>query len=198
MSKETLIHRVLADPRIDVYECGRRDIQAGVIDRRVLATLEFLATSGFEPTVTSLRCGHSHLTKSGRVSYHSSGNAVDIAKVNGIPVLGNQGEDSITDSAVRKLLTLQGAMKPSEIITLMTYEGTDNTYAMADHADHIHVGFRPIEDTELPSQYEALLEPSQWNRLIDRLNQIENPIVSASPSKYSIAAGEPGDGHSHD
>ena len=31
----------------------------GQIDRRVLATLEFLAASGFKPTVTSLKCGHS-------------------------------------------------------------------------------------------------------------------------------------------
>ena len=28
-SKETLARRVLADPRVEVYECGRRDIRAG-------------------------------------------------------------------------------------------------------------------------------------------------------------------------
>ena len=42
MSKEALQHRVLTDPRIEIYDCGRRDIKAGDIDRRVLATLEFL------------------------------------------------------------------------------------------------------------------------------------------------------------
>ena len=52
MSKEALAQRVLADPRIEIYDCGRRDIQTGQIDRRVLATLEFLAASGFKPTVT--------------------------------------------------------------------------------------------------------------------------------------------------
>jgi len=36
MSKEALQHRVLTDPAIDVYDCGRRDIKAGDIDRRVL------------------------------------------------------------------------------------------------------------------------------------------------------------------
>ena len=55
MSKETLMQRVLADPRIQIYDCGRQDIQAGAIDRRVLATLEFLVASGFNPTVTSLQ-----------------------------------------------------------------------------------------------------------------------------------------------
>ena len=63
----------------------------------MLATLEFLAASGLKPTVTSLKCGHSYLTTSGNVSEHSSGNAVDIAAINGIPILGHQGKGSITD-----------------------------------------------------------------------------------------------------
>ena len=49
------------------------------------------------PTVTSLRCGHGYLTASGNVSEHSSGDAVDIAEINGIPILGHQGKGSITD-----------------------------------------------------------------------------------------------------
>ena len=48
MSKEQLEQRVLADPRIEIYDCGRQDIQTGQIDRRVLATLEFLAALGPE------------------------------------------------------------------------------------------------------------------------------------------------------
>ena len=46
MSKEALAARVLTNPQIEIYECGRQDIRAGQIDRRVLATLEFLAASG--------------------------------------------------------------------------------------------------------------------------------------------------------
>src|SRR5207253_2764234 len=84
MSKEALQRRVLSDSRIDIYGCGRRDIEAGVIDRRVLAALEFLRASGLDPTVTALRCGHSEYTSAGSISEHSSGNAVDIAKINGI------------------------------------------------------------------------------------------------------------------
>ena len=92
MSKETLQQRVLRNPRIDLYTCGRRDVRAGIVDRRVLATLEFLAAGGMKPTVTSLRCGHGTYTTSGNVSHHSTGNAVDIAKINGVPILGNQGD----------------------------------------------------------------------------------------------------------
>jgi hypothetical protein len=96
--------------------------------------------------VTALECGHSFLTTSGNVSEHSSGDAVDIAAINGTPVLGHQGEGSITDDVVRNLLQLQGLMDPHQIITLMTYPGADNTLSLPDHANHIHVGFRPMAD----------------------------------------------------
>ena len=87
------------------------------------------------------------MTASGNVSEHSTGTAVDIAAINGIPILGHQGQGSITDLTIQRLLTLQGAMKPHQIISLMTFDGTDNTLSMADHADHIHVGFHPLYGT---------------------------------------------------
>ncbi len=77
--------------------------------------------------MTTLHCGHSYLTASGNVSEHSTGTAVDIAAINGIPILGNQGKGSITDLVIQRLLTLQGTMKPHQIISLMKFEGTDNT-----------------------------------------------------------------------
>ena len=162
MSKETLQQRVLADPRIQIYDCGRQDIQAGQIDRRVLATLEFLVASGLNPTVTSLNCGHSYLSASGNVSEHSTGTAVDIAAVNGIPILGNQGKGSITELVIQRLLTLQGTMKPHQIISLMTFPDADNTLSLADHDDHIHIGFRPRYGTnsKLSKQLNAVLKPS--------------------------------------
>jgi hypothetical protein len=188
MSKQALTQRVLNNPRIDIYTCGRRDIQAGSIDRRVLATLEFLAGSGLKPTVTSLTCGHGYLTKSGNVSAHSSGNAIDIAKINGIPILGNQGKGTITDITIRRLLTLQGTAKPNQIISLMTFKDTDNTLAMNDHNGHIHIGFRPqfAPGSKDARQLEAVLKPAQWIKLIDRLGRIDNPTVRAKPSKYAI------------
>jgi murein DD-endopeptidase MepM/ murein hydrolase activator NlpD len=187
MSKEALQHRVLTDPRVDMYSCGRRDVKAGIIDRRVLATLEFLAASGLKPTVTALECGHSYLTSSGNVSEHSSGNAVDIAAINGIPILGHQGPGSITDITIRRLLTLQGTMKPHQIISLMTFQGADNTLSLPDHNDHIHVGFQPLYATnKLGKQLNSVLKPGQWLKLINRLGRIENPTVPTQPSKYAL------------
>jgi hypothetical protein len=174
MSKDTLARRVLANPAIEIYACGRRDIQAGVIDRRVLATLEFLAANGLRPTVSSLSCGHRFYTETGNVSQHASGNGVDISKINGMPILGNQGAGSIADVTVRRLLTLQGAMAPAQIISLMRYTGAPTAFAMTDHADHIHVGFRPVGATRVTAQG---LRPKQWLRLVERLGRIANPAI---------------------
>jgi len=189
MSKEQLQRSVLADPRLTIYECGRQDVATGAIDRRVLATLEFLSASGLRLTVTALECGHGYYTTSGNVSEHSSGNAVDIAAVNGIPIAGHQGSGSITDIAIRRLLTLQGTMKPHQIISLMTYPGTDNTLALPDHADHIHVGFHPVGDLLGGRRLQAILKPQQWTKLVEQLGSIENPVVPTHASKYAIKDG---------
>jgi murein DD-endopeptidase MepM/ murein hydrolase activator NlpD len=135
--------RVLADPRIQIYACGRDDIRAGRIDARVLVALEFLADSGLHPTVSALECGHSLMTTSGNVSEHSTGDAVDISAINGVPIAGHQGPGSITELAVRRLLTLTGAEQPHQIITLMQFPGAPNTLALPDHWNHIHIGWRP-------------------------------------------------------
>jgi hypothetical protein len=60
--------------------------------------------------------------------------------------------------------------------------------AMADHADHIHIGFHPLygANTQAAQQVNAVLQPQQWIKLIDRLGQIQNPVVSAQPSKYAL------------
>ncbi|MEJ7894017.1 MAG: lytic murein transglycosylase [Solirubrobacteraceae bacterium] len=195
MSKAALQEHVLANPRIEIYSCGRDDIRLGLVDRRVLATLEFLAASGLKPSVSSLRCGRSTIyTASGNLSAHPSGNAVDIPAINGVPVLGNQGPGSITEMAVGRLVTLQGTMKPAQIISLMTVEGTDNTLAMADHADHIHVGFTPLYGVTPSAERaaNAVLQPTQWIKLIDRLGEIDNPEVRAEPSKYALKVARSG------
>jgi hypothetical protein len=112
---------------------------------------------------------------------------MDIAKINGISILGHQGEGSITEMTIRRLLTLQGTMKPHQIISLMEFQGADNTFRMGDHADHIHIGFQPLygSNTKLGKQINAVLKPKQWIKLIDRLNQIDNPTVATKPSKYA-------------
>jgi hypothetical protein len=186
LPKAQLERRVLSDPRVEIYDGGREDIRTGQIDRRVLATLEYLAESGFRPTVSCLKSGHSLLTSSGNISEHSSGNAVDIGAVNGISILGHQDPGGIADQVVHRLMLLQGTMQPHQIISLLDYGA--NTYAMGDHADHIHVGFKPLFGTneKLGMQALAVLKPGQWDNLVSRLAKIDNPVVPTKPSKYAI------------
>ena len=69
-------------------------------------------------------------------------------------------------------------MKPHQIISLMTFDGADNTLALPDHDDHIHVGFRPLYGAEHRSSASSSTRsssPSQWIKLIDRLGADRQP-----------------------
>ncbi|GAC1438578.1 MAG: hypothetical protein NVSMB51_14710 [Solirubrobacteraceae bacterium] len=188
-SKTQLQQRVLSDPNVAIYPCGRQDVERGMVDRRVLVSLEFLSASGLKPTVGSLRCGHSTSAGLGSPNDDSAtGNAADVTQINGIPIIGHQGAGSISDITIRRLLTLQGAFKPQRIVSLMQYPGTDNTVAMPDHADRIHIGFSPPYDpsSKFGRQIAAALKPKQWSALVSRLRQIKSPTVSANPSPQAI------------
>jgi hypothetical protein len=188
MSKEQLTNRVLQDPRVQVYACGRRDIEAGLIDRSVLATIEFLSASGLDPDVTGLECGHSLTGADGVDAAGATGASVDISKINNIPILGHQGPGSITDITIRRLLTLQGSMRPSEIISDMSYRAQNNTLALPDHKNRIQITFTPDYGVngKLSKQIKSILQPGQWIQLINRISQIPEPIVPIAPSKYAI------------
>ena len=186
LSKEALEQRVLADKGLDIYQCGREDIEAGKIDRRVLAVLEYLRSKGFTLRISALECGHGILTESGNVSEHSTGDAVDIAEIDGVNVTGHQGPGTLVHELIEDVLQLQGPMQPHQVISLEDFPG-EVSFAEPSHYDHVHIGYRPIEaGNPLEAQYQALLKPNQWEHLINRLGQIENPKVPIEPSKYSL------------
>jgi murein DD-endopeptidase MepM/ murein hydrolase activator NlpD len=185
LSKEALAQRVLADNGLSIYPCGREDIETGQIDRRVLAVLEYLRSKGFTLTITALKCGHGYLTSSGNVSEHTTGDAVDIAEINGVPVTGHQGPGTLVDQLIKDVLQLQGVMHPHQVISLEDLPG-ETSFALPDHYDHVHIGYHPLASENSEESFSDLLKPSQWERLIQRLGQIENPEVPINPSKYSL------------
>jgi Transglycosylase SLT domain len=187
LSKDSLEKRVLDDKGLSIYACGRQDIETGQIDRRVLAVLEYLRSKGFTMTITALKCGHSVLTTNGSVSEHSTGDAVDIAVINGVPVTGHQGPGTLVDELIRDVLALQGTMHPHQVISLEDLPG-ETSFAEADHYDHVHIGYYPVATEAGPAgvEFSPLLKPDQWQRLIGRLGEIENPEVPIGPSKYSL------------
>jgi hypothetical protein len=184
LSKDALQKRVLQDKGLDIYSCGREDVAGGRIDRRILALLEYLRTKGFKLTIASLECGHGLLTTSGNVSEHSTGDAVDIAVIDGVPVTGHQGPGTPADELIHDVLQLQGTMHPHQVISLEDLPG-ETSFALPDHYDHVHVGYHPLEGGA-EARFTALLKPDQWQRLINRLGQIENPDVPVHPSKYAL------------
>jgi hypothetical protein len=137
--KRELARRVLGDGSISIYAGGRGDLQAGRIDVRVLVLMLYLADAHDGIGVTSLIAGHSIYTRSGSLSLHPFGQAVDISTLGGVPVLGHQQPGGVVERALRDVMLLPEEMRPSELISLFDMGGP--SLAMADHADHVHVGF---------------------------------------------------------
>ena len=101
---------------------------------------------------------------------------------------GHQGAGSITDIAIRRLLTLQGSMRPDEIISDIAYKAQPNTLALPDHRNRIQITYTPDYGTnkKLSQQITSILAPGQWEQLINRISQIPEPVVPIAPSKYAI------------
>jgi len=137
--KVDLQDRVLHDARLHIYAGGRADVAAGRVDVRVLALMLYLAQTYHEVTVSCLVSGHRLYARPGVVSAHVYGRAVDIAAVHNISITGHQQPGGITEQAVRSVLMLPGAMLPAQVISLMGLGGP--SFPLANHYDHIHVGY---------------------------------------------------------
>ena len=187
-SKQQLELEVLTNRRIDLHRCGRQDVHAGQLDRRVLAALEFLAVSGLSPSVSGLRCPPSGTGGEASASAQSRGEAFDISAVNGVPIAGHQGPGSIADETMRRLLTLQGSMKPRQIIGLTRYPGTDNTVASASYQGRIRVDFAhpPITTGRIAGAFGGAISATEWIQLIARLGEIPSPAVRSGRSAAAI------------
>ncbi len=122
-SQAQLQPQVLHDSGIHLGRCGKADVQTGRVDRRLLATLEFLSVSGLKPTVAGFECAHSSPLTEGNAPASARGDTVNIVAVNGIPIAGHQGPGSIADTTVRKLLMLQGASRPRRVVQLDELSG---------------------------------------------------------------------------
>lgn len=137
--KKALVRKVLADPRVDMYAGGRWDLQADHVDVRVVALIAYLAETYGQVTVSSLVSGHRHFARPGVVSAHVYGEAVDIAVLGGVSVIGHQQPGGMVEKAVRDILLLPPAMLPDQLISLLGLGGP--SFPLADHDDHIHVGY---------------------------------------------------------
>jgi hypothetical protein len=138
-SKAELQHRVLNDSRISIYAGGRSDVAAGRVDVRVLALIRYMAEAHGSVTVSCLISGHRLYARPGVVSAHIYGEAVDISALGGVSIYGNQQPGGLTEKAVRNILLLPVELRPKQVISLLGLGGP--SFALADHYDHIHVGY---------------------------------------------------------
>jgi hypothetical protein len=138
-SKSRLARRVLADPRVFVYAGGRDDLAAGRVNVRVTAVIAYLADTFGSVEVSSLVTGHRLFARPRVISAHVHGEAVDVAALGGTPIFGNQEPGGVTEKAVRALLLLPAEVEPRQIVSLLGLGGP--SFPLADHADHIHVGY---------------------------------------------------------
>jgi soluble lytic murein transglycosylase-like protein len=207
LSKAQLERAVLSDPGVTMDACARREVAAGTVDKRVLAVLEFLSRSGLEPTVSALRCAQRQYTGYDALTAAYTGEEVDISAINGTPVAGHQGPESITELTIRTLLTLPSGFVPHEIVSLMHFAGAANTRASATEWNRIHLGFSPERRTPVldaaaastvahsarsgrtapaPVVTTSALSASQWSELMERVGTLPMPTIAAKPSSAAI------------
>ena len=196
-SKTQLQQQVLRDSGIHMRACERQDIQTGRVDKRVLAMLEYLSVSGLKPTVAGLACAGVLPQREGNAST-SSGDTVKITAVNGVPIAGHQGQGSIADTTIRKLLMLEGLSRPRRIVSLTSFPGAANTLSKPTARDWIYITFAPPSSAgaHAAGAFGSALTPNEWTKLIARLGEIPDPTVSNGPSAAAIPdkAGAPAPG----
>lgn len=130
---------LLADPAVTLSPQARGDLEAGVVDGRLVALLTWVSQR-HTITISVFKTGHHKYVKgTDRVSNHHYGRAADIPVVDGVPV-------STTSLPARHLVgeiaALSGPMRPDELGHPFGSIGFPGGFTDTDHARHIHIGYR--------------------------------------------------------
>lgn len=135
---------VLGHPNIRLDPHAQADLEAGLIDARVIAALTTAADHGFVLGVGVMKTGHHQFVRgTTTISNHWYGRAVDIHSVNGSPVTAAN-----TDAwfLARFLLSLPQPVRPAELGHPWGADpvllGQTGSFSDADHARHLHVAYR--------------------------------------------------------
>ena len=95
---------------------------------------------------------------------------------------------------IQRLLTLQGTMKPHQIISLMTFQDADNTLVAAPTTTTTSTSASSRSTAPTPSSPSSSARsssPASGTRLIERLGKIDNPTVRSTPSKAALKVDDP-------
>lgn len=128
---------LLNNDRVILTPQARGDLQAGVVDHRLVSLLAWVAER-HTISVTVFKTGHSQYTRSGSVSNHYYGRAADIFFVDGAPV---SASNPAAERLVLELAAIDGPLRPDELGHPFGAIGFPGGFTDSDHADHIHLGF---------------------------------------------------------
>lgn len=131
---------LLHNPRVVLTPNARADLEAGIVDQRLVSLLAWVAER-HTISITVFKTGHSKYTRSGAVSNHYYGGGADIFIVDGSPVSESNGS---ARQVVSTIADLRGALRPSELGHPFGSIGFSGGFTDADHRDHIHVGFGTV------------------------------------------------------
>ena len=128
---------LLNNPRVTLTSNARADLEAGVVDARIVALLDAISRR-YTIGISVFKSGHSMRTRSGSISNHYYGRAVDITFVNGSPVSYLNLE---ARQVVVSLAAIQGDLRPDELGHPFADLQFVGGFSDAHHATHIHIGF---------------------------------------------------------
>ena len=152
LSKQALQQRVLADHNLSLPPCEGRAVASAHVDRRVLAMLEYLVAEGYRLKVSALRCRHARHASAAASAEHSSADSVNISAVDGVSLGGQRGRDSLTESVIKTVLRLQGAMHPQQVIAAGRGPGGGSP-APRGQRSYVHIAYLPSFAVEYVSPF---------------------------------------------
>jgi hypothetical protein len=174
------------------------DIQTGQIDRRVLATINFLADNGFRLSIASLKCdAHQESSSKGSASgsasqiaaEHSSGDAMAISKVDGLPVAGHQGPGTPAEALIKTVLGQQGVMEPDQVTSREDLPGPVSSSVSGKRGDRIDIGFTPLKGG---STYQSPFEHAIKGRIDQGVDYVGQGSINAIGNARILRIGAPG------
>jgi hypothetical protein len=129
---------VLSNVQIELPDSARWDIQAGRVGDPVLDAMLSLAQT-HSMSVTVLATGHPHeVFDTASVSNHTVGRGVDIWAIDGVPVVAQRSDGSISMGIVQELLD-SGV---TEVGSPWDLDGPGSaSFTNVVHQDHLHVAF---------------------------------------------------------
>lgn len=129
---------LIDDARVEVPDSARWDLEAGLVDDRVVELVRALAVD-HELAITVFGTGHpANVFGTDRTSNHTAGRGVDIWAIDGRPVAA-QRDDPVIPSIIEQSLAL-GA---TEIGAPIDTDGRGGVvFTNTVHHDHLHLAFK--------------------------------------------------------